>query len=397
MTGPPIAPRTPRDADRPAQAHEEEPAKWRPNVFEIDLDAIRHNVGEIRRLVGERVKIFAALKANAYGFGVEGVIDAMISAGADGFALVEPAEALRIRQLGVTAPILLYGGTLPGPQLVSAVERNQLTPTVTDAESATIYSKYVRRTLPVFVEIDVGMERLGCPCEEAYALVKLVQHLSGLELAGIYTHLHVGRSDDLGKYFNWQVGRFEQVIQQLIHDQVDVPIVMAASSPSLAFDGGPTFDAVDTGHLIYGLLPPVPLRSSLSLRPALRAVTSKLVQVKTVTRSEFLDSAPFQPSHGLRIGIIPLGRGDGLASFCSGEVLVRGERCRILGNLSLEHCRVDLARSPEAAVGDEVVIIGQQCADQITLDEVREARGLDSVGVVTSIRDSVTRRYACAR
>jgi alanine racemase len=147
------------------------------------------------------------------------------------------------------------------------------------------------------------------------------------------------------------------------------------------------------GHLIYGFRPPVPPRVSLHLRPAFHALKSRLVQVKALARDEFVDDAPFAPREGMRIGIVPLGRADGLQAFSCGEVLVGGERCPIVGKLSLEHCRVDLERCRDAATGDEVVVIGRQGNDEISLEDVRTACQLDEVGVVTAIRRSIPRRY----
>jgi alanine racemase len=370
-----------------------EPTTWRPNVFEVDLAAIAHNVGEVRRLTGDAARIFAAVKGDGYGFGIEAVADAVTSAGGDGFALVELGDALRIRRTGNTSPILLYGGTLPEPELVAALERHDVMATVTHAEAAEEYSRHAEREVSVFVEVDVGMERLGADPDDAVALVELVEGLPRLALRGVYTHMHVGPAERLEEYFDWQLKRFEDVVARLADKGIEVPLVMAASSPALAFGGGPIFDAVDTGHLIYGFLPSVPLRVPLDLRPACHAVKSRLVQVKTVTRGEFADDAPFPLRRGMRIGIVPLGRGDGLGSFSCGEVLVGGERCPIVGRLSLEHCRIDLTRCPDAVAGDEVVIIGRQGSGEITLDEVRRARELDEVGVVTAIRHSVPRRY----
>jgi alanine racemase len=369
------------------------PTAGRPNVFEVDLSAIAHNVQEVRRLTGDEAMIFAAVKADAYGFGIEAVAEAVTQAGGDAFALVELSGALRIRLMGNTAPILLYGGSLPEPNFVSALERYDIMVTISDAESAQEYSRIAEREVSVFVEVDVGMERLGAYPDDSVALVKLIERLPRLKLRGVYTHLHVGAAERLADYFDWQLTHFDEVLRLLADEGIEVPIVMAASSPLLAFSGGPIFDAVDAGHLIYGFHPSVPPRVPIDLQPACTAVRSKLVQVKAVTRAEHTSDAPFSTREGMRIGIVPLGRGDGLGSFSCGEVLVRGQRCPIVGKLSLEHCRIDLEDCPAAGLGDEVVVIGSQGSSEISLEEVREARQLDEVGVVTAIRHSVPRRY----
>ena len=95
----------------------------RPNAVEVDLDAITHNVEALRQEVGAATKIYGAVKANAYGFGLPSVAEAIIAGGADGFGLSDPEDALRIRGAGIDAPILLYGGMLPSPETAAFVRR----------------------------------------------------------------------------------------------------------------------------------------------------------------------------------------------------------------------------------------------------------------------------------
>jgi alanine racemase len=167
---------------------------------------------------------------------------------------------------------------------------------------------------------------------------------------------------------------------------------MAASSPALVLLRDPLFDAVDPGHLIYGIAPPVPGRLS-GLRPLVRSLRTRLIQVKTIERGEFVEEAPFRVRPGMRIAILPIGRADGLQSLTTGEILVRGRRCPIVGKLSLEHTRIDVTNVADASLGDEAVIIGEQGGETISLEQVCDATGLDQVGVTTSIRRSIARHY----
>jgi alanine racemase len=114
--------------------------------------------------------------------------------------------------------------------------------------------------------------------------------------------------------------------------------------------------------------------------------------VKPVRRAEFLDEAGFAVREEMRIGVIPMGLADGLAQLTSGEVLVRGRRSPVIG-IFFEHARLDLTDLPEASAGDEVVVIGRQGGDEITLDEVAERLPFPSLSPASLVRESVPKVY----
>jgi alanine racemase len=152
-------------------------------------------------------------------------------------------------------------------------------------------------------------------------------------------------------------------------------------------------NAVDPGHLLFGMYPSGPRRPPLDLRPALHALKSRLVQVKTLHRAAFVDQAPFAMRPGMSIGVFPFGISDGMLQVNCGQVLVNGRRVPVLG-VSLEHTRVDLT-GVEARRGDEVVIVGPQRADQISLAEVLEHLGQHIPSALSvAVHSSVPRSYA---
>ena len=159
----------------------------------------------------------------------------------------------------------------------------------------------------------------------------------------------------------------------------------------------PWLNAVDPGHLIYGLLPRGRLHRPPWLRSALIGVTSRILQVKSVSRQEFAAESPVAAEQPTRIGVIPIGSADGLRALCCGEVLVRGRRCRVVGAMSLEHTRIDLSACPDAERGDEVVIVGQQAGEEITPAEVERSNGLGSAELALAAAASVPRIYGRRR
>jgi alanine racemase len=131
-----------------------------------------------------------------------------------------------------------------------------------------------------------------------------------------------------------------------------------------------------------------------TLRPAFHALKSRLIEAKELTpRERFANVAPFPIARGMRLGVIPIGMGDGFHRLNAGRVLVRGRSVPILARPSLEHTRVDLTTVPDAAVGDEVVLIGRQGAESITSDEVAKQNGLDPLTLALTIGPRVARVY----
>lgn len=362
----------------------------RPNAVEVDLDAITHNVQSLRQEVGQATKIYGAVKANAYGFGLPRVAEAIARGGADGFGLSDPEDALRIRRAGIDLPILLYGGMLPGPEAGAFSRRWGLMFPVAEIDAAEAVRGSKHQPTQAVVEVDVGLERLGVGVEQAAALVKAVSALSGIRLMGITTHLHGVGSPD---YMEWQLARFKDVVDALASDGVVPELRLAESSATLGIGSHPWFNAVDPGHLLYGLLPRGRDDRPIWLRSALLRITSSLLQVKSVERQEFIRESPVGQEQPARIGVIPIGIADGLRAITCGEVLVRGRRCRLAGNLSLEHARVDLSDVPDAQRGDEVVVVGRQGGEEITAAAVEQANGLGSAGLALAAGTSLPRIY----
>src|SRR5436309_1309421 len=169
----------------------------RPTWFEIDLDAAVDNLRAIRRLVGPGRKIVAVVKADAYGFGSLEMGRAFAAHGADALGVADLADGVRLRDAGLTLPILMYPNALP--EAADDAIGADLIPTLTDLDAARAYDDAAaRRARPadVFVKVDVGLERLGVPADQAVKLVLAIRDLAGLRLAGLCTHLHVPTGAD---------------------------------------------------------------------------------------------------------------------------------------------------------------------------------------------------------
>jgi len=363
----------------------------RPVWFEIDLDALRHNLQETRRLVGKDVNIICALKCDAYGFGYLEVAKEVISTGAYGIAVADLFEAVNLRQQGIEVPILLYANNLSST--AETVIEYELIPTVTELESAKRYSRKATSRLKIFVKVDIGLYRAGVFPERAVSLIEKLLTLENIVVGGIYTHFHFSEDDE---YVDWQFNKFKDVLRELEHKRIDMPIKMAAATPTILQSPHTYLNAVDPGRLIYGNQVVAQPRQRVQLNFLFRSLKARIIERKNINpRTEFKDSAPFPVQRKMTIGILPIGWGDGYSKKHSlgGSVLVHGKRVPVLGAINFEHTRIDLTDVPEAQVGDEVVLIGKQGDEEITVEEVAEIRDTDLGEVFQSVRKHIPRIY----
>lgn len=289
--------------------------------------------------------------------------------GVDGIAVADQADAIALRDHEIRVPILLYAGHLASRETVQATLAHDLIPTLVDTAEAAAYARLATRPLDVFVKVDVGLERIGVPAEQAADFVVHVRSLPNLRVTGLYTHLQVP-ANVTDEFLRWQAGRFEAVVAALARTGAPMPLRMLASSASLVLMPGIDYDAVDPGSLLYGSRGAAAGRIDFGVRPVLDAVTSRILQVKTAISPPHPDQMPFPWTPGMRFAVLPLGTRDGLPRFNAGRVLIRGRAAAILGPISIEHVRVDVTDISDAAPGDEAVIVGRQGDAEIPFGEV---------------------------
>src|SRR5262249_28079819 len=254
----------------------------RPTTLEIDLDAAAENVRAVRGLVGAERKIFAVIKADGYGFGAAEMGRVFAANGADYLGVADLGEGVRLRRRGITKPILVYPNSLPAA--AGDTLAHGLIPTLVDLEAARAYSAAATGPCEIFVKIDVGLERLGVPAEQAVKTILDMLELPRLRLAGICAHPHAEVGSDHA-YADWQLGRFTAAIDELETRGVRVPIRLVAATPWVLRFPHTYLNAVDPGRMLYGITfpretPPVPLR------PIFRALATRVIALKELAPRE---------------------------------------------------------------------------------------------------------------
>jgi alanine racemase len=361
----------------------------RPAWAVVDLDAVAHNVGVLRRTVAPAA-VWAVVKADGYGHGAVPVARAALAAGADGLCVALVEEAVALRAAGIDAPVLVLAEP-PGHQFADAA-RLDLRVAVYTSEGVD-RAAAAGRPIRLHVKVDTGMHRVGARPDEAVALAARIAADARLVLDGVMTHLAVA-DEPADDFTDRQLDAFDAVLDDIRAAGVEPPLVHAANSAGAIAHPRARRSFVRAGIATYGIAPGPELADRCGeLRPAL-TLTARVSFVKRVAAGERI-------SYGLRhtfdrdttVATVPLGYADGVPrrlSSTGGSVLVRGRRRPIAGVVTMDQLMVDCG-DDDVARGDEVVLIGAQGGERITADEWAERLGTIAYEVTCGIGARVPR------
>lgn len=366
----------------------------RPTWVEVDTDAIADNLREVRRALPAHTAVMAVVKADGYGHGAVPVAAAAIRAGAEflGVALVE--EGVALRRAGISRPIL-YMETL-FPWQASELVQAGLTATVATKGCADLLEEAasrMRRRVTVHIKVDTGMGRLGLPPSEIPALADHVASLPHLELEGIFTHLACAECDDC--MTSRQLEQFVGLLDKLENMGHHIPVVHVANSAAVMHVPAASFNLVRVGAALYGFSPSGPAPLGGGYRPALSFHT-RVSFVKTVDKGATVSyGATYRSSKRETIVTLPVGYADGYSRALSsrGQVLIGGKRRPIVGRVCMDQIMVAIDEDEHVEVGDEVVLIGSQGGETVTVEEIAALTGTITYEVVCGISKRVPRVY----
>lgn len=362
---------------------------------EIDLDAIAFNIRAFKRHVGEKVKVIAVVKANAYGHGTVPVAEAVLEAGAEMLAVHRMIEGIELRKAGISAPILIMGYTPPDGAEPAAAW--QLTPSLMTLEFAQALSARATALgvqIPVHIKLDSGMNRYGLMPDEVVEFLRSITRLPGIRLEGLFTHFATADWADQS-YTRQQLSIFNGVREATRQAGFEFPLLHAANSAAMMKLPESHFDAVRPGIAMYGLEPSSEWAPPFEIRPAL-ALKSLVSRVRPLSAGAGVSyGRTFITSRPTLAALVPVGYGDGFHRILSnkGSVLIRGRRAPILGRVCMDQFVVDASSVPDVQQDDEVVLIGKQGEARIRAEEVANLAGTINYEVTTSLLPRVARLY----
>lgn len=352
-----------------------------PRWVEVNIDAVLHNLQEIRRLVGPTVKIMAVVKADAYGHGAVGVSRALEEAGVDFLAVTALEEGIELRRQGIAAPILIFAPLL-GSQAGIAIDY-QLTPSVNSEETARLISRAARsrrRRVEVHLKVETGMGRTGVSPSAAVELAAAIAEDPWLELEGLYTHMAAAASGKRSdrRYCEEQFKKFCWVVDTLAQRGIHIPLRHVCNSAALLAFPHMHLDMVRPGTLLYGQYPVGRLPRLLKLENPWQ-LKARILQVQDFPPGVSIGyDRTVITRRRTRVAVLPVGYVDGftleprlrprslwellrvwvraLLAWLWGSrwrevVEINGKVAPVLGKVAMQLCMVDVTDIPEAQVG----------------------------------------------
>jgi alanine racemase len=356
----------------------------RPTFAIIDESALAQNYAEAKRLAGGR-EVIAVVKADAYGHGAVPVARRLAALGCRSFAVTTVEEAAELRAAGIAHPLLVLGGVHDAAEADEAVALG-LTPVVQHGGHIALLRKAAAersRAIPVQVEVDTGMARMGLTPEDAPSQIEAIARDPAFALDGIYSHFACADEAELSPTLR-QLALVREVLAALRSRGVAPRQVHVANSAALAASAAlaeatpAEVNAVRPGLLLYGVASAPHLADAAALRPVM-SVRTRVANVRWVRRGDPVGyGAAFRAKQRGRIATIPIGYADGVPWSLGnrGVVLLRGRRVPIAGRISMDLITLDVGSAP-VEIGDPVLVFGAAAGGgaPLRVEEVAEAAG----------------------
>ena len=360
---------------------------------EISKNSLKNNISQFQKLIGDKVKLMAVVKANAYGHGLIEVAKIAVRNRADWLGVDSVDEAIELRKAGIKAPILIMGYTpLSRLEDVAKYDFRQV-----------VYNKETIEKLKrgrVHLKVETGTSRQGLEKEELLELAKFIKKYPQIEIEGIYTHYANIEDTTDHSYAQEQLKKFKESVELLKKNGIEIPIKHTACSAAIILFPETYFDMVRLGISMYGFWPSketfVSARENkrqINLAPVLtwKTLVAQIKNIKAGTPISY--GLTEKISQDSKIAILPVGYFDGYDRKLSGvgNVLIKGKRCKVLGRVCMNMIIADVSHIPDVKLEDEVVLLGKQGVEQITADELAQKIGTINYEVVARINPLIPR------
>lgn len=370
---------------------------YRPTYAVIDLSALKHNYEFIKRVIPRGVGVMAMVKADAYGHGVVEVSRTLEDCGVNSFGVATVEEGLELREAGIKSPIVVMGGLLGlGSFAANAMIEADLTPVIHSASVLPTLERAAKnKRLNVHLKVDTGMNRLGARMEAMPYLISRIKKFPRISVEGVMTHLaQAGKNS----YTKNQVELFSDAKRLIEKELGDVPIWHLANSSA-----------------IFNDIIRVPNAKKILVRPGLGLYGScagenkkraKLKPVMTlISRIALLKHAPkgskvsYDSTYAVKrdsiLAVVPIGYADGYPWSVSGKahVLVNKRKVMVVGRVTMDMIVLDVTDLDNVEVGSEVVLMGNQGRETISVDDVARWAGTIPYEIFCGISKRMPRIY----
>ena len=364
---------------------------------EISLSSIKHNYLAMRERLPSGCRFLGVVKSDAYGHGAVPVARLLERLGCEMFGVACLSEAIKLRENGVTSPILVLGYS--HHSVCCELVRYDVIQTVFSCRDAEEFSKEalnLGQALKIHIKTDSGMGRLGFTCHggaDPTAEIIRILELPGLDVQGIFTHFAVSDITD-AEYTNMQFSSFVSLVRHIEALRGKRFIIKHCANSGAVLNYPETYmDMVRPGIALFGAYsgPSLPIH----LNPAM-ALRTRIVQIKEFKAGDTVGyGRTYTASGNRKIAVLPIGYGDGLHRLLSGkiDVLVCGKRAPQVGRICMDMCMIDITDIPEAKVQDIVTIFGSDGNESISIENLATAAETISYELLCAISNRVPRVY----
>ena len=365
---------------------------------EINLDALEHNIREIRKITNPNAQIMAVVKADAYGHGVEKCAEVLLKNGADRFAVATLNEAIELRRLFSDVPILILGSSLESE--ADELVKNDITPNVYLTEFAKALSESalkLKKPVKVHIKLDTGMSRIGFPIHDGdnsdvIEEILAISRMPMLEIEGIFSHF--ATSDESNEdYTRLQFKRFKSVCDELEARGLTIPIKHICNSAGIMMYPEYHLDMVRPGVILYGMYPSDEVdKTKLDLKYVM-SLKSIITYVKEIESGRGVSYGKEYIADGVaRIATVPIGYADGYSRLLASNAKIAvGEKLfPIAGRICMDQCMIDVSCVNNIKRGDEALIFGNGA---VTADDIAAWLGTINYEVTCMLGHRVPRVY----
>lgn len=363
----------------------------RPTRLEINLLNLKHNIGEIRKNISNDTKIIAVLKASAYGNGAEELIDTFKSVGVNNFAVAVPHEGEALRKLDNNINIIILNQ--PNICEINTIINNNLTCGVCSLEflkylnnESEKYNKISR----IHIEIDTGEGRNGVLPNELPEFLEQTLMLKNIQIEGAFTHFTCADSDE--GYTHNQIDKFNEALRYIDRKGIKLQFIHASNSSGILAYKSANYNAVRPGIILYGYYPDKKYIDKLELKPVEKLV-SKINYIKTMPIGSGISyDKTFITKRETKIAVVPIGYADGYKRAFSNkaDVLINGERARIVGKVCMDMIMVDITDLKNVSINDDVYLFDNE---KITVEELADIAETINYEIISTIGSRVERVY----
>ena len=360
-----------------------------PARLRVDIGAIEQNLALVRKQC-PGARVMSVVKAGAYGANAPEIARHLATLGVDGFAVSDADEGAELRRSGISLPILVLH---PTPDEFDKAYQAHLTICVHSEELLEAAIAAPSHVVAVHVECETGMNRTGLPAELVVPALQRLQD-AGIRVAGLFSHLAAADDPALDDFTRRQLHNFTQIVDDVTRAGLPMPTRHVLASSGIIRFPGYALDMVRVGVAMLGIAPSAHCRN-LPLVPAL-TLLSKLIERRTLHAGDRVGyGGSFCASSTMDVGVVQLGYADGIhRSFgARGFVIIDGQRCKVIGVISMDSLVVDLSSCPTAQVDSDVLFFGTQDGATQSVETVADAMGTIPYEVIGGLGSRIQRIF----